>query len=112
MLERRGVRKAECVSAEVVFSELIGNVVRYAPGKVEVLLDFTDATPVLHVLDEGTGFSRFPELPRNLYSESGRGLYIIATLSEEFTVARRPGRGSHARAVLATSSGRRLSHDD
>jgi serine phosphatase RsbU (regulator of sigma subunit)/anti-sigma regulatory factor (Ser/Thr protein kinase) len=111
MLERRGVRKAECVAAEVVFSELLGNVVRYAPGTVEVLLDFTNATPVLHVLDEGTGFSRFPELPRNLYSESGRGLYIIATLSEEFTVARRPGRGSHARAVLATNAARRRLHN-
>jgi serine phosphatase RsbU (regulator of sigma subunit)/anti-sigma regulatory factor (Ser/Thr protein kinase) len=101
MLERRGVRHEECVAAEVVFSELIGNCVRYAPGNVDVLLDLTNAAPVLHVLDEGTGFSRFPELPRNLFSESGRGLYIVATLAEEFTVARRPAHGSHARVVLA-----------
>jgi serine phosphatase RsbU (regulator of sigma subunit)/anti-sigma regulatory factor (Ser/Thr protein kinase) len=107
MLQARGVRNEDCVAAEVVYSELIGNCVRYAPGKLEVLLDFTNAAPVLHVLDEGTGFSRFPELPRNLFSESGRGLYIIATLAEEFTVARRPTQGSHARVVLAVRAGTR-----
>ncbi len=106
MLAARGVRDEDGIAAEVVYSELIANCVRYAPGNVDVLLDFTSSAPVLHVLDEGTGFSRFPELPRNLYSESGRGLYIVATLAEEFTVARRPTQGSHARVVLAARAGR------
>jgi hypothetical protein len=33
-------------------------------------------------------------------SETGRGLYLVATLTREFTVTRLPGYGSHARAVL------------
>jgi hypothetical protein len=53
------------------------------------------------MLDEGPGFSRFPELPRNLFSENGRGLYIVATLAEEFAVTRREQHGSHARVVLS-----------
>jgi anti-sigma regulatory factor (Ser/Thr protein kinase) len=36
-------------------------------------------------------------------SERGRGLYIVAQLTEEFHVTKRPHGGSHARAVLSRS---------
>jgi anti-sigma regulatory factor (Ser/Thr protein kinase) len=55
------------------------------------------------VLDEGPGFAHIPALPRDVYSESGRGLFIISLLSDDFNVAVRPEGGSHARAVLAFS---------
>jgi PAS domain S-box-containing protein len=87
--------------AEVVFGELVGNVARYAPGPVEVTVDWTGAAPVLHVLDNGPGFHHVPALPRDVYSESGRGLFMISLLSDDFSVAKRPTGGSHARAVLA-----------
>ena len=91
-----------CVSrAELVFGELVGNAARYARGPVEVTVDWSGASPVLHVLDNGPGFHHVPALPRDVYSESGRGLFIISLLSEDFSVSRRPGRGSHARAVLS-----------
>jgi anti-sigma regulatory factor (Ser/Thr protein kinase) len=76
-------------------------VARYAPGAVEVTVDWSGEAPVLHVLDNGSGFHHVPALPRDVYSESGRGLFLISQLSEDFSVARRPERGSHARAVLA-----------
>jgi len=99
---RRHAAGPDCIAqAEVVFGELVGNVVRYAPGIVEVTVDWSGADPVLHVLDHGPGFQHVPALPRDVYSESGRGLYLISSLSEDFSVAKRPQGGSHARAVLA-----------
>ncbi len=97
-------RSAELESvhkAEVVFGELVGNAARYAPGPIEVTVDWSGTAPVLHVLDEGPGFHHVPALPRDVYSESGRGLFIISLLSEDFSVSKRPGGGSHARAVLS-----------
>jgi serine phosphatase RsbU (regulator of sigma subunit)/anti-sigma regulatory factor (Ser/Thr protein kinase) len=91
-------------AAEVVFAELVGNVVRYAPGWTEVALDCGDAVPVLHVLDQGCGFRHLPKLPDDVLSERGRGLYIVSALADDFTVTRRPHGGSHARAVLALST--------
>ena len=87
-------------TAELVFGELIGNVVRYAPGTVDVVLDLSGDAPVLHVVDEGEGFEHNPKLPADQLSERGRGLFIVAALSEELYVSRRPRGGSHARAVL------------
>ncbi len=87
--------------AEVVFGELVGNAARYAPGRIEVAVDWSGAAPVLHVLDDGPGFHHVPALPKDVYSESGRGLFIISSLSDDFSVSRRGGRGSHARAVVA-----------
>lgn len=99
-LAERGVRNERVEFAELVLGELAGNVVRHAPGPVEIVVDFSNPRPVLHVIDEGPGFSRAPMLPSDLMSESGRGLYIVAQTTLEFSVTRRKPRGSHARAVL------------
>jgi PAS domain S-box-containing protein len=99
---RKRAADSDCIHrAEVVFGELVGNAARYAPGRVEVTVDWSGATPVLHVLDQGPGFHHVPALPRDVYSESGRGLFMISLLSDDFNVSRRPKGGSHARAVLS-----------
>jgi PAS domain S-box-containing protein len=90
-------------SAELVFGELLGNVVRYAPGPIEIMFDWSDPTPVLHVLDRGPGFTLAPKLPSDLLSERGRGLYIVWSLTDDFNVTERHDGGSHARAVLHTN---------
>ncbi|MFY9883173.1 MAG: SpoIIE family protein phosphatase [Candidatus Cybelea sp.] len=90
-------------TAELVFGELLGNVVRYAPGPIEIMFDWTDPTPVLHVLDRGPGFTLAPKLPSDLLSERGRGLYIVWSLTDDFNVTERHDGGSHARAVLHTN---------
>lgn len=90
------------VVAEIIVAELLGNAVRYAGGHVEVILDRTTGVPVLHVLDEGAGFTHNPRLPADAYAESGRGLYIVNELAREFTISRAPSGGSHARVVLET----------
>jgi serine phosphatase RsbU (regulator of sigma subunit)/anti-sigma regulatory factor (Ser/Thr protein kinase) len=99
-LKRFDLNENGLSGAELVFAELLGNVVRYAPKWVDVTLDCSGASPVLHVLDSGPGFRHLPKLPENALSEHGRGLFIVSRLTEEFHVTRRPHGGSHARAVL------------
>jgi anti-sigma regulatory factor (Ser/Thr protein kinase) len=101
-LRDAGLRQKQLDAAELVFGELLGNVVRFAPGPVEIVLNRTHAAaPVLHVLDRGTGFTFAPKLPLDLLSERGRGLYIVWSLAEDFNVTPRHDGGAHARAVLA-----------
>lgn len=88
--------------AELIFAELVGNLVRYAPGPAEIVLEWVGRRPVLHVRDRGPGFAFAPRLPPDIYSESGRGLFLIGALAEDFSVTLRPGGGSHARVVLRT----------
>ena len=90
------------IVAELIVSELLGNVVRYASGRVHVILDQSAEVPVLHVIDNGEGFEHNPRLPADTFAENGRGLYIVAELAREFTISRAPNGGSHARVVLET----------
>jgi anti-sigma regulatory factor (Ser/Thr protein kinase) len=98
-LRTKGNRDADYASAELVVGELVGNVVRHAPGVAEVAIEWQEETPVLHVLDRGPGFESAPALPTTM-SERGRGLFIVSALAREFSLTPRPERGSHARAVL------------
>lgn len=100
LLQGAGLGDADVFSAELVFGELLGNVVRYAPGPIEVILDVSGEAPVLHVVDDGRGFEFRPRLPLDVLSERGRGLFLVTAFAEELTVERRRGGGSHARAVL------------
>ncbi len=99
-LRSRGANVERIEYAELVLGELVGNAARHAPGETEIILDFSNRRPVLHVVDNGPGFERAPMLPLDLMSESGRGLYIVAQATSEFSVMRRRPHGSHARAVL------------
>jgi PAS domain S-box-containing protein len=99
-LHAAGLAADEVFSAELVFGELIGNVVRYAPGPIRAMLDVSGEAPVLHVIDAGQGFEFRPRLPADILSERGRGLFLVTAFAEELSVERRRGGGSHARAVL------------
>jgi PAS domain S-box-containing protein len=99
-LRERSRPDADFSSAELVFGELIGNVVRHAPGPIDVQLEWPGAEPVLHVIDRGRGFIRDPALPLDPLSESGRGLYIIAELARELRIERIPGYGNHVSVAL------------
>ena len=110
-LEQHRFTSNQCANAELVFGELIGNVVRHARSAsgVDVVLDHGGPYSVLHVLDRGSGFHHISRLPPDPYAESGRGLFLIAALTVDFTVAERPDGGSHARVVLrgGAKAGRR-----
>ncbi len=104
-LTRAGLGCAALLDAELVFAELMGNLIRYAPGTAELIFEQQANRFTLHLLDKGPGFQFAPRLPVDLFSQSGRGLFLIAQHSAEFSVERRPGGGSHARIVLDTAPG-------
>jgi anti-sigma regulatory factor (Ser/Thr protein kinase) len=99
-LLEHGAAPEDVAVAEIVFGELVSNVVRYAPGPVDVIVDWSGPDPVLHVLDRGTGFRQISIVPPELLSESGRGLFIVSALTHDFRISKNPKGGNHARAVL------------
>lgn len=99
-LREHAAADADLAAAELVFGELIGNVVRHAPGPIEVQVEWSGRQPVLHVIDRGRGFVRDPALPPDPLSESGRGLFIVSQLTDGFCVERIAGYGNHVAAVL------------
>ena len=99
-LAREAADDSDLAAAELIFGELIGNVVRYAPGAIDIDLEWIGAVPVLHVLDRGGGFDLHSTLPDDVMSERGRGLYIVSVLGTDLRADRLPGRGNHVRVVL------------
>jgi anti-sigma regulatory factor (Ser/Thr protein kinase) len=100
---KAGAAEIDIPAAELIFGELLGNVVRHAPGQVDIVLDWTDELPMLHVLDRGPGFRsrrKRERLPVDELSESGRGLFIVNACAPTFSVRNRNGRGTHASATL------------
>lgn len=104
-LEVAGYSPERVVDFEIIFSELMSNVIRYAEGTVEVVLEHQFEQFILHALDKGPGFLFMPKLPPDLFSEFGRGLFLLAHLALDFSVEPRPGGGSHARVVISKQNG-------
>ena len=100
MLGELGVATADTTITELVFSELVSNVCRHGTDDVEIALDVSGESPVLHALDRGPGFTYSARLPMDIMSAGGRGLFIVRAMSRDLVVTKRPGGGSHARAVL------------
>lgn len=99
-LRRDGYPAPQRAVAEIVLGELLGNAVRYAAGTVDLTIEWENGHPIVHLLDRGPGFTFVAALPKDPFSERGRGLYLVHALAHEFHVARRPDGGSHARVVL------------
>ncbi len=101
LLAQRGMFADDVFTSELIFGELLSNVVRYAPGQIEVVLDWGTAGAIVHVLDRGPGFVLIPRLPSDLLAERGRGLFLVWSLSDEFNVTKRADGGSHVRVLLS-----------
>ena len=100
-LRARGTDGADYGSAELIFGELIGNVVRHAPGPIAVTVRWNEDAPVLVVADRGPGFFRLHStLPDALFSESGRGLFLVSAFGNDLVVEQNPTGGSRVSIVL------------
>src|SRR5471032_1253113 len=92
-------------AAELVYGELIGNVVRHARGHIRIVLEWHGGFAELCVEDHGAGFFRNFGLPENLAAnergmlENGRGLSIVRELASAVRVDC-DGDGCHVRATL------------
>lgn len=99
-LRRHGTLDSDYEAAEVIFGELVANVVRHAPGSIWIRLEWRTACPTLHVHDRGAGFSWQPALPHDPLTESKRGLFIVQKLSSGVKVHRSADDGTHVSVVL------------
>jgi anti-sigma regulatory factor (Ser/Thr protein kinase) len=105
-LRSEGAEGDSYEAAEIIFGELISNAARYAPGTVDVTLEWSAEHPVLHIVDRGPGFRADPCLPGDPLAECGRGLFIVAKLGAEFGVELRPD-GTHVRVRLPVARRKR-----
>lgn len=93
-LREFGTTNSDFAGAELIFGELISNVVRHAPGPVRVRLDWNGKKAVLSVHDEAQPFKPRFALPLDPMSESGRGLFIARALATSLDVTHIAGDGT------------------
>jgi anti-sigma regulatory factor (Ser/Thr protein kinase) len=99
-LQDWGTPESDYAAAEVIFGELIANVIEHAPGPIKVLVAWEEGVAVLRVEDHGPGCDAQPALPSNPFSEPGRGLFLAGALARRLTMKSVPGGGTHVCAAL------------
>lgn len=131
-LRRHAEVGSDVSGAELVVEELFGNAVRHAGGPVWVSLTWREISPTVRVLDLGPGFDpallgevvetpldRGPDeapdgledIDPSLLGESGRGLFLVQSLSESMEARARSAGGMVVSAVLPVKKQQTLSHD-
>ncbi len=99
-LRRRASDDSDFAGAELIFGELVGNVVRHAPGPVDVALEWRDERAVLHVTDRGEGFTHEPSSRVDLLREDGRGLWLVEAMGRGLRTDPLARFGNHIEVVL------------
>lgn len=103
-LRRRNVDPEIIAIAELVFGELVGNVVRHAPGPIEIELSWRGDRPRLIVRDRGPSFNVGEiALPSDDFVDHGRGLYIVSKFASTPVVMARSGGGNEVVVELSTT---------
>ena len=100
-LESRAGAGSDIEAAALIFGELVGNVVRHAPGPISIDVSWENGYAVLRVIDHGPGYTwnGKAHLPDEL-AEAGRGLFIAHAVARKLQVARVGGNGTMAVAWL------------
>jgi len=70
---------------ELAFGEVFSNVVRHAPGIIDVEIRATARGAELVVLDRGAGFVP-RSAPADTFAESGRGLDLVRAVADDMTI--------------------------
>lgn len=101
---RDALRKVplECgdLGAEIVFGELVSNVVKHAPGPISMTFEVGTEHAFLHVRDCGPGFVPRITVPTDLFAETGRGLSLAHQFCSELRVEISSREGTCVSAVL------------
>lgn len=82
------VDASQSINIEIAYGELIANVARHTPGPVVVDLERRPGEIVLRVTDKGEPFDAAVPKSIDVFAESGRGMFLIASLAESFSVSR------------------------
>lgn len=99
-------REDAIVRLDIIYAEIVSNAIRHAPGTLELRVecDANGGDVLLHVMDRGPGYHVNSKLPPDIFSETGRGLFIISMHADHFIVEQRTGGGSHAQILLKALS--------
>jgi HD-GYP domain-containing protein (c-di-GMP phosphodiesterase class II) len=81
---------SDLYSAELIFGELVANVVQHAPGPLAVRVSWQGRHALLEVEDGGPGFELRPGYA-GPDAEAHRGLRIVAALGQKLRLQRREG---------------------
>lgn len=92
----------ECgdLGAEIVFGELVSNVVKHAPGPISMTFEVDTDHAFLRVRDCGPGFIPHIAVPADLFAETGRGLFLAQQFCTELKVEISSRAGTCVSAVL------------
>ena len=92
---------ADLFNAELIVGEILANTVEHAPGLVNMEIDWSDEAPVVTVLDTGPGLDQFKaDLPKDDFTEDGRGLFLVKMLARDVRVESAQGYGTKLTVVL------------
>ena len=103
-LQGQVTRPVEAFVAKLIYTELVSNVVRHAPGPIQILLQRVGADHWLHVSDRGAPFDWRPALPDDPYDQGGRGQFLISRYAQEVLVERPSAGGNVVRIRLKLSA--------
>ncbi len=93
-------------TAELIVGEILANTVEHAPGLVNMEIDWSEASPVITVVDSGPGLVRFAAaLPQDAFTEDGRGLFLVKTLASDLHIESDAGYGTKMTVVLPIARG-------
>jgi anti-sigma regulatory factor (Ser/Thr protein kinase) len=106
-LRARCTPASDCQAAEIVYGEIVANVVRHAPGPIEIMLRSSTRGVLLEVFDTAPDFSVARPLEPPWHSESGRGLHIIWQLCDNLARTITPS-GGKISVVLPVSLSKTL----
>lgn len=106
--ESAGFGEDDCYKIGMSVREGVINAFHYGnqekpEKKIYLAIDLTEDKMIIHVLDEGSGFSLSdvpdPLAEENLLSTSGRGIFLMRAFMDEFDVV--PGNTGGAEIVMA-----------
>ncbi len=106
-LARFATIESDVGAAELIFGELLANVVRHADGVGTFRLQWRDRHARLVVEDGGRGFRETPR--RSLEdpsSEDGRGLVLMSRFALEISLGNRPAGGGRVEVLLPVERSR------
>ncbi len=94
LLRQQAASESDLWSAEIIVAEVLSNAVTHTSGPAFVSLRWEGDHPVLSVWGDGPGPALVPapSEPPDVLADGGRGLYLVASLALDVSVARRSGR--------------------
>lgn len=78
--------RSDFEGAELIFGELLANAITYAPGTIDVSVDWQRDRAVLTIMDAGKGFTPCVKDSSDPLCEGGRGLQIVSALSPKVVI--------------------------